>query len=249
MQWYVTSFVTHRKSADIHAITFSAREYWSILLADGTDSAYAKSLELAGQTVGKLGAREGSEWSLDGITELLIVPEAPSEGSELMWGEREYSAVDLEKYIRKKGDLRVFTSTQRCTSNWYICEVVLVEVHDTGSHGDARLVWTNSLFIKARDAESSYNVATDLGNKQASESGTHRCNGDSAHWEFAGLRELIPTIDEPHDGAILWFDEFNASDDRLRTVIPTRSELGAFKWEARSRISGSKGREQGDSLI
>jgi uncharacterized protein DUF4288 len=237
MQWYIASFVAHRASSDVHRVAFPSREYWCILLADSTNSAYVKSFDLAGKTVRTLVDRGGVKWTLDGITELLRVPEPPSEGSELMWVEQEYSPRELENYIRKKDQLTVFATSQPSGSDWYVCHVVLVEVHDTGSHGDSRLTWTNSHLIKASNAESAYSSAFDLGNKQASESGTHRCDDDSAHWEFAGLRDLVKTIDQPRDGGTLWFEELNVAYDQLRKMVPPRENLGAFKWEARSGAS------------
>ncbi len=234
MQWYIASFIAHRGVTDVRTVTVLSRRYWCILLADSTDLAYDRFLGLAGQTVRTLADQEGGGWSLSGISELLRVPEPPSEGSELMWVEQEYDPGGLENYIKKKEQLRVFASPQCSGSNWYVCDLVLVEVHETGSHGNSRLVWTNSHLIRAFDAESAYNSAIDLGNKQASESGTHRCDGDTSHWEFAGLRDLIQTIDEPRDGGTLWFEELDVSSEQLRNMVPPRMNLGAFEWEARS---------------
>lgn len=238
MRWHIASFAAHRESSDVEPVTFPSRKYWCILMAESTDAAYTKLLDLAQKVVRTLVTQNGGKWSLDGITELLIVPEPPSEGSELMWTEQERLPHELGSYVRKKDQLTVFTRFQQPENDWYVCKLVLVEVHDTGSHGDSCLTWTNSRLIRASDAESAYSCAVDLGNKEASESGTHRCDGDGAHWEFAGLRDLIQTIDHPRDGGILWFEELNLSCDELRTVVPPRSKLGAFEWEERQRLSG-----------
>src|SRR5947207_3310070 len=77
----------------------------------------------------------------------------------------------------------------------------------------------------------------DLGKTQASESGTHRCNGDMAHWEFKGLRDLVEALNPPCDGAILWIEKFAASSEELRKLIPARPDLGVFAWESRQRRS------------
>jgi hypothetical protein len=241
MPWFTASFVSHRRLEGIGAGTFRSREYSSLLTAADADTAYDISLGLAKRTVGELTSEGAGEWILDGISDLLIVAEPPEDGSELTWTQQELLPHELDDYIKTKEELSVFNAParQRQASVWHVCKLVLVEVHDTGSHGDSRLVWTNTHLIKATDAELAYGSAVELGTKQAFESGTHRCDGDSAHWEFQGLRDLIETLGPPSDGGVLWFEEVNISSEQLRKLIPPRRNLGVFEWEARQHLSGA----------
>jgi hypothetical protein len=118
---------------------------------------------------------------------------------------------ELADYVTTKDRLSVLSAPGRRGCGWYVCKLVEVEVHDTGSHGDSLLVWTNSHLIRATDAESAYRIAVELGAKWAFEVGTHRCDTDNAHWEFLGLRDLIGTLGPPSDGGVLWFEESNIS--------------------------------------
>jgi hypothetical protein len=235
MPWYTGSCVIHQHSGGTVSDEFQSREYWYLLMATDADTAYAKSLILAQEIVkGPLGEGEGV-WDVDGVSELLLVGEAPSDGSELTWLQQEILPNELDSYTRPKEELRIFNISDRSSkaSGWYVSELVLTEIHDTGSHGDSILVWTNSHLIKAADAESAYKAAVDLGMKQASESGSHRCDGDVAHWQFIGLRGLVETIDAPRDGALLWFEEFTAGSGKLAQLVPPRQNLSVFEWEAR----------------
>ena len=164
-----------------------------------------------------------------------MVMEPPSDRSELIWAQQEIRLDELGKYAKAKDELSVFNvpGASQHSTGWYICKLVLVEVHDTGTHGDTLLMWIDSHLIKAIDADSAYRSATDLGKTQASESGTHRCNGDMAHWEFKGLRDLVEALSPPCDGAILWIEKFAASSGELRKLIPARPDLGVFAWESR----------------
>ncbi len=243
MQWYIASFISHRQSSDKALSSVSAREYWCILKANSSDSAYSKALSLGEKVAGELVTQEGSEWALDGLSELLLILEPPAANSELAWVQEEVRPRELASYVKKKDELRAFsTSTAANLSDWYVCKLVLVEVHDTGTHGDSLLLWTNWHLILATNAESAYSSAEELGRQQASESGGHRCDGDRAHWEFKGLRDLIWTIDPPIDGGKLWFEEIMVPPDHIAELIPSRSKLGVFDWERRQRGSGEFGR-------
>jgi hypothetical protein len=38
-------------------------------------------------------------------------------------------------------------------------------------------------------------------------------------------------LEQPRDGAMLWFQEFSASNYQLGAMVPPRSNLGVFEWE------------------
>ncbi|MBV8904869.1 MAG: DUF4288 domain-containing protein [Acidobacteriia bacterium] len=234
MQWYITSFVTHRPIE--RAEIFPSLEYWCLLTAEDNDLAYGKSLELAGGIVRGLTAEAGELWILDGLSDLLVVADDPTEsGNELIWTEEEIHPNELTGLVTTKEKLRIFRADPavRHDCNWYVCKLVFREIHDTGEHGNSVLVWTNAYIIRATDEEAAYDLAIELGRKQAYESGTHRCDGDVAHWEFEGLQDLVQTIDAPRDGGILWFEKSDLSKEQLTARIPGKAHLGAFELEAR----------------
>ena len=137
--------------------------------------------------------------------------EEPASGIEILWEDMELRPDEVGERIKPKGSLGVFATASNPAhgSGWYLCELVFVEVHDTGTHGDTVLVWVNSYLLEASDDESAYALAVELRSNRETESGSHRCDGDSAHWEFRGLRDLNRILEAPRDGAILWFDEEN----------------------------------------
>ena len=112
--------------------------------------------------------------------------------------------------------------------------MILVEVHDEGSHNMGRsLVWVNSYLVQSADAESAYKKAVEIGVGQQDEPGSHTCNGQKAHWEFRGLEELIPISDRPADNALLWCDE-SARTSEVKS-LPKKLELTVFAWEEQRR--------------
>jgi hypothetical protein len=236
MRWYVTSFVTHRQpnENDVPPL-LASREYWCILTASDSNSAYGKALDIARRIVGELIAGSEDTWVLDGISELLMVAEPLKSGSEVVWEQQEISRSELLNRVKKKSELEVFAEPPypRNISGWYVCKIALVEVHDTGSHGELALAWINWHLIQAENAESAYDSAADLGKSQESIRGSHRCNGDRAHWEFVGITDLIESAEPPRDGGTLWFKEFHIQPDQLIKLIPQHSELSVFEWEER----------------
>jgi len=233
MQWYIAAFVVHRDLGVVCGALCTARKYWCLLTAENSDRAHARAVELASTTVGELGTRE--RWGLDGIAQLLMLSEPPEDGGEIIWTETEPRPDELLDYVKRKEDLSVFRPPVQppSTSEWYICEIVLVEVHDTGSHDDSVLVWTNSHLLRAADAESAYRSAFSLGSQHATQPESHRCDGDTAHWEFRGLGELLQTLAPPQDGAVLWYEQAERPLDEIGALVPPRRELGVFEWEER----------------
>ena len=237
MFWYIGYFLTHREPTERQPPVCLAREALCLLKAEDSDAAYVKCFEVAeGAAEGATGEGMGT-WTPAGIMDLLKLMDDPAAGGELAWKEEELRPAELRSRVRDKADLAVFRSDHSAqiqdSGEWYICSIVLAEVHDTGSHGESALVWTNSYLVKGGDAESAYQSATDIGRRVESASGSHKCNGDSAHWEFKGLGDLVHTLAAPGDRAILWSREFAASLDEVAALVPPRSELGVFEWENR----------------
>jgi len=244
MPWYTASFVTHQLADGIDGSGFTSREYWCLLTAEDSAKAHVKAVSLAEAAVDRLATDKGSKWRFDGLSELLMtIDPEPSPSGELTWAEEELPPDTLDEYVKKKDQLSIFkpSAQPKEASGWYVCDLVLVEVHDTGSHGDSLLVWIDQYLISALDAESAYDSALALGREQITEPRSHRCDGNGAHWEFKGLRNVVQTIDPPIDGGMLYFEESTLSLEQLRALIPPRVELGVFRWEASHRPKSAGG--------
>ena len=240
MTWYIATLSMHKLGLEIEG--YSVREYYALVEAESHDLAYVKSIGLGRRLPDDLlsstrGTASRDHWVFDGLSDLLMVYEAPKDGSELIWSQEEVPAAELQRDTRRKQQLRVFAegSVSRAPTGWYVASIVLAEVHDTGSHGPTLLRWINWYLVNAKNAESAYRRALEIGARQASGSGSHKCDGDTAHWEFKGIRQLVETLSRPRDGSILWFDQFEVSRDRFKRLVPEKSALGVFRWEAERR--------------
>jgi hypothetical protein len=170
-----------------------------------------------------------------GIEDLLLIHDTPADKSEILWVETELGAAQLERLVRSKDEMRAFREHEKSETGWYVAQVVLAEVHDTGAHeNDRTLVWINYYLISAEDTERAYVKALELG-KSEQEAGQHRCDGDPAHWDFRGLEDLAPLDQSPSDGALLWCDPLRSSAVNSQRPLPKRDELSVFRWEAQHR--------------
>ena len=239
MKWYMVSFLTHREAANCGGELYPAREYKCILNAPSSEVAYADSQSLAALRVAELNKEPGARWTLDGLSDLLMLSASPAPGSELTWSEEEMPPSALMAYVTDKARLRAFAEGKDAAdrSGWYVCDIVLVEVHDSGTHGETVLVWANSCLIQAKDADSAYSLALTLADEQQSEPGSHHCDGDTAHFEFKGFHELAPTIDPPGDHATILVDDLLLSREELRSNVHPRARLSVFEWEERQQRS------------
>jgi hypothetical protein len=57
-----------------------------------------------------------------------------------------------------------------------------------------------------------YEEAVALGELHSPPGASHKCNGDRAHFQFKGVSSLVPIIEPPSGGAMLYFDQFTASE-------------------------------------
>lgn len=219
--WYIASLLSAGTTTASTQISAQRCQY--LIQAGNHDEAYRKALEIGNRSNTKV-----KEFL--GILDLLMVHDEPVDGAELLWSESEIGAAETEALILPRGDIRAFREGQYI-SGWYICSLVLCEVHDEGSHGNSLLVWTNSYLIRAPSVESAYEKAMRIGSKQQGEASSHRCDGERAHWEFRGIHDIVPAAEVPAPDALLWCDDLSATDG-LRDMIPKKSELAVFKWEA-----------------
>ena len=64
--------------------------------------AHTKALCLAKTSVDSLNVAGVSGWVLDGLSDLLMLSEPPTAGSELIWTEQEVLSSELKGFVRKK---------------------------------------------------------------------------------------------------------------------------------------------------
>jgi hypothetical protein len=228
--WYLAATVIHSSGSESPLV---AREVWFLLTASDSEAAYHRALSLAAGIATTYSESGRGEWFPGGISELLAVWDPPSDGSEVMWTSQELTLVELAAAVPDVSKLRAFVDRHQPTApiGWFICALVLAEVHETGTHGGSLLVWTNYYLIRADDAKVAFDRAMALGAEQAVTSDTHNCDGEKAHWEFKGLKELMQAVEAPKDGAILWVDESELTIEEVRRGLPRRENLSVFRWE------------------
>jgi len=225
MNWYLTSVLLYRGAGS--RPTYAVQRCHHLITASNHHGAYDKCVALGNRLATK-------EWRLRGIGDLLLIYEPLEDGAELLWSEVEMTPIELQREVQERGEMRAFSggAERERGSGWYIGTVVLNEVHDEGSHGDNTLVWLNSYLFTATDAETALRKCLQTGKEQQDEPGSHTCDGQKAHWEFKGIRDIIPAQNPPGDGALLWSDEFEATASELEGMVPPKADLGVFRWEA-----------------
>lgn len=222
MKWYVAYSLSQPAAPGRRA-----RECRFFVRAEDSSAAYDRARE-----IGRSRA-ESDQMHFAGISDLLETNSEPADEEEILWRESEMSEAAIENCLRPKSAMQAFRpGTSR--SGWYVAQVLLREIHDEGSHGPRRLVWINSYLLAADGAETAYKKAVTIGRAYESPVGSHRCGGEKAHWQFAGLCDLIAAAEAPADGSLLWCGAVGS-----RRTVPPRSQLAVFRWEARrSRSHG-----------
>src|SRR5258708_4701037 len=97
VQWYIAGFIVHRDSDIVNKVPSTARRYWCLLIAENSNMAHARAVDLASTMVGRVGTAE-DRWIFDGIMQLLMLSEAPRDGGELIWTEAEFLPDELVGY-------------------------------------------------------------------------------------------------------------------------------------------------------
>lgn len=222
MSWYVARLLSTRKG---QSGAHHSQQCQYLIEATSHDEAYERALECGTR-------RATASQEFLGIVDLLLIHDELTEGAEVLWSESEMTPSEIEAHIDRKDDMEALRQGPSA-SGWYICNVVLCEIHDEGSHGDLSLVWDNSYLIQSSSTERAYERAAQIGKEQQDEPGSHRCDGERAHWEFKGVRGVIPVSEPPAPGALLWCDKVTViAADKLRDMIPEKRELAVFEWEA-----------------
>lgn len=228
MEWYLATLTVRVQAADSGLGDSTIARCYCLYSAVTAADAYAKatgSIETVMQRLSTFLPFNSDQFQFAGIEELVRLEQEPLHGNELYWQEMEVTSAQLEQLIYKKKDSPASAKNQPNSSGWYVGSVVLSEIHDYGTHGARMLVWINSYLVSAANAEDAYATLITIGKNESDSPGSHECDGDPAHWQFAGIHEVIHTLDAPRDGAFLWF-----SQDPLSTYIPRQQqELRVFQ--------------------
>lgn len=220
--WYIASLLVSRGLAGGNLS--SARRCQYLIEAPNHDEAYERALEVGGRS-----PADGEQFV--GIADLLLVHERPEDGAEILWSESEMTDAEIRADLLRKEDMRAFRDNSSATG-WYIASIIVREVHDEGSHGALWLVWINVYLIRALAPDDAYEKVVRIGRGQQDKPGSHQCDGEKAHWEFAGVRDIIPACEVPGPESLLWCDELAGNADQFSSMIPSKSALTVFTWEA-----------------
>jgi len=226
IDWYLAFLLlTHHGSAEPDD-TIAVRSCAAIVQAPTPDLAFSRSIDLGRRLVSET---DFAEWDFVGIEDLLPRHEAPRDGVEILWSEEEMTPDEVAQLVKPGGKLAALQIEPTVNSSgWYAARIILEEVHDTGSHGPRSLVWINSYLIRADSPEAAYRRSLEIGRAEQ-EAGSHRCDGDTAHWEFLGLQDLLATRAAPADGAVLWYDEFRVRASQIPALTSDKAQLSAFR--------------------
>ena len=226
MKSYLARFIAHQEQAEAGQSLLQCIEGYCVLQAPDNLVAFEGASLVAAAAVSRLRS-ESLDVIFDGLSDLLMTIEEPASLAELTWKQSEVplsQLADLRSRFVREGE-----SCANSSSGWYVADLLYEEVHDTGTHGNSVLLWTNSHLIEATDAISAFAEARRLGLERAREMGTHSCDDDIAHWVFQGLSRVRPTLERPRNGAVLWIEEFEASADELKFMISKRDDLSVFR--------------------
>lgn len=225
MGWYTAKLLwdTGRKTGLNSIVELSQ------VLLEATEPLIAYDLAVK---AGRAGTRESL-----GVVDLIEVYEAPSDGSELWWTPMEIAPSDLGMLIKPldllatsggRGAPHQSTVSGISKSGWYAADTVLREVHDVGTHGPLDLVWVNRILLRSTTDLCAAEKAMDLGAGSA-KLAHHWCDGERAHWQFAGLANLLPLDEPPANGAVLWREQKEVAQAELRTLVPAAADLTVFR--------------------
>src|SRR5579859_1761529 len=213
MNWYLASLQLH--TPPNLSSGYRLRRYHYLVEAGDHEEGYRRSIELGNRL-----ATESRVFA--GLDDLLLISDPPKDGSELTWSQIELTPKELATEVRPKEQLRAFVERQPSSSGWYVGSVVLCEIHDAGSHGERLLIWINSYLIVAKGAKAAYERIMQIGRELQDNAGSHFCDGDKAHWEFKGIRDIVPVHERPTDGSLLWCDDISATTGDLKNTPPEK---------------------------
>jgi hypothetical protein len=221
--WFFASlvFVTTNGSGDPGPGV--VRQYNILVWAVDPDEALAKA-EVMGAN------RSSDAEKFLGVEELLSIDGEIQDGVELVWREGLWVERDLKKFLEENvrnaalaGDINL------SPVGWYVGEIALQEVVEGSAKEQDLLIWRNTYLLK----ESSHQLALqrlEAMGQQEQDAGEHTSDGHNAAWRFLGVSMLRPVKELPGDGSLLWCELLDSSPTQTMLTMPSRDELGVFRW-------------------
>jgi hypothetical protein len=165
-----------------------------------------------------------------GVEELLSIDEKIQDGVELVWGEETWTKDDLKKFTEQNViETALVGNTARSPVGWYAGEITLLEIVAGSTKEQDLLIWRNTYLIEAPNGELALQRLKSMG-QQEQDAGGHTSDGHTAEWRFLGVSMLRPVKESPADGSLLWCDHLSLSPTQMRQSMPSRDELGVFRW-------------------
>jgi hypothetical protein len=165
-----------------------------------------------------------------GVEELLIIHDEVQDGVELVWGERLWTENDLKKFLEKNvRNAALHGDNNLSLVGWYVGEITLQEVVDESAEYDKFLIWQNTYLLKEPNSQLALQRLETMGQLEE-EAGAHTSDGYNATWKFLGVSMLLPVEEFPADGSLLWCERLDLSPTQMMLNMPSRDELGVFRW-------------------
>jgi hypothetical protein len=165
-----------------------------------------------------------------GVEELLCIDGEIQNGVELVWRECLWAENDLNKF-RKQNTffLSVLSHPEVSSTGWYVGEITLLERVKIHLEGQQFLIWRSTYLLNESESQLAIQLLNDMGNAEQNE-GDHTSDGQEATWQFLGVSMLKPVEELPADGSLLWCEQLKSSAAQISVRMPSRDELGVFRW-------------------
>ena len=205
-----------------------------LVLASGPDEALARA-----EGLGVVRSSDSEKFL--GVQELLSIDGKIQDGVELVWREETWAEGDLKKFIEENVINKALAgNTDLSPVGWYVGEITLLEVGEGGDKEQDLLIWRNTYLLEEPSGQVAFQRLESMG-QQEQDAGGHTSDGQNATWRFLGVSMLTPVEELPADGSLLWCEHLDSSPTQMMLNMPSRDELGVFRWLSESvEISKAK---------
>jgi len=170
-----------------------------------------------------------------GVEELLSIDGKIQDGVELVWREETWAEGDLKQFIEENViNTALAGDTDLSPVDWYVGEITLLEVVEGSAKEQDLLIWRNTYLLEEPSGQVAFQRLESMG-QQEQDAGRHTSDGQNAAWRFLGVSMLKPVEELPADGSLLWCERLDSSPTQMMLNMPSRDELGIFRWLKRKR--------------
>jgi hypothetical protein len=194
-----------------------------LVLASSPDEALARAK--------RLGVDRSSEsQKFLGVEDLLGIDGKIRDGVELVWRERLWTENDLKKFLEENVRNAALPGDNVLSPvGWYVGEITLLEVVEGSAKEQDLLIWRNTYLLEEPSGQAAFQRLQSMG-QQEQDAGGHTSDGQNAEWRFLGVSMLRPVEELPADGSLLWCERLSLSPTQMMQSMPSRDELGVFRW-------------------